>query len=378
MSKKIAILGAGMVGKAIAIDLSKKHEVTSADLDKKSLDYLSGNYKIKTENFDVTDTEKLSAFIKDADLVVSAVPGFIGLQTMIHVISDKKNLIDISFLPEDVLHLDSLAKENRVKGIMDCGVAPGMPNIIAGYHNEMMEISSFEYMVGGLPKTRTFPFEYKAPFSPCDVIEEYTRPARYVENGKIITKPAMSDIELIDFDGVGTLEAFNSDGLRSLMYTLNNIPDMKEKTLRYPGHIRMIQALKAGGFFDKEQVTLNGVSASPYDMTMNVLFKAWRLEPCEPEFTIMRVIIRGIEKGVNKEIIYDLYDEYDTVEKISSMARTTGYTAAAAAEMLLNGVFTQYGMFPPEFVGRQPECFDFIMNYLRERKIIYRKTSKII
>ncbi len=375
---KIIVLGAGMVGKAIAIDLSKKHEVTSADIDIKSLDFLSGNYNIKTIMLDVTNTEELNSTLKSFELVISAVPGFLGLKTMITVIKSKKNLVDISFLPEDVMHLDGLAKENNVTVVMDCGVAPGMPNYIAGFHNELMAIDSMEYMVGGLPKVRTFPFEYKAPFSPCDVVEEYTRPARYMENGHIVVKPAMSDTELIDFENIGTLESFNSDGLRSLVYTLNNIPNMKEKTLRYPGHIRIIQAFKAAGFFDRNPIQINGQSISPFDFTTKLFFKAWKLDPEEHEFTIMRVIIQGIEKGVKKEIVYDLFDEYDSVEKISSMARTTGFTATATAQMILDGVFTDKGVFPPELVGKKPECFNAVLNYLKERNVIYQKSEKIL
>jgi saccharopine dehydrogenase-like NADP-dependent oxidoreductase len=271
-----------------------------------------------------------------------------------------------------------MAKEYGVTVIMDCGVAPGMPNIIAGYHNETMKIENFEYMVGGLPKVRTFPFEYKAPFSPCDVIEEYTRPARYVENGKEIIKPAMSDTELLEFDNVGTLEAFNSDGLRSLIYTLNNIPNMKEKTLRYPGHIRMIQALKAAGFLDNKPMKVKGQEFIPFDITTEILFKAWKLEPEEHEFTIMRVMLQGEENGVKKEIVYDLYDEYDPVEKISSMARTTGFTATAAADMILNDVFKEKGMFPPELVGKNPQCYNYILAYLKERNINYVRSEKIL
>ncbi len=375
---KIIILGAGMVGKAMAIDLSKKHEVTSVDVDSTSLDYLSQNYNVRTKVLDVNDEEVLRTLLKDYDLVISAVPGFLGLKTMINVIKSKKNLVDISFLPEDVLHLDKLAKENNVTVVMDCGVAPGMPNYIAGYHNELMQIERMDYMVGGLPKVRTFPFEYKAPFSPCDVVEEYTRPARYLENGQIVVKPAMSDTELIDFPNIGTLEAFNSDGLRSLVYTLNNIPNMKEKTLRFPGHIRLIQAFKAAGFFDHQPVLVNGNSISPFDFTTKLLFNSWKLNPNEHEFTIMRVIINGLEKGIRKEIIYDLFDEYDEKEKLSSMSRTTGFTATATAQMILDGVFTDKGVFPPELVGKNAKCFDYVINYLKDRNVIYQKTERII
>ena len=374
--KKIIILGAGMVGKAMAIDLSTKYKVKSVDIDKDSLDFLSNNYEIETEILDVTNKKALSDAIKDFDLVISAVPGFLGLQTMKNVIINKKDLVDISFLPEGVLDLDKIAKEHGVTVIMDCGVAPGIPNIIVGYHNEQMKIENFEYMVGGLPKVRAFPFEYKAPFSPCDVIEEYTRPARYVENRQIVTKPAMSDTELIEFENVGTLEAFNSDGLRSLIYTLDNIPNMKEKTLRFPGHIKMIQALKSAGFLDHEPLKVKGKEFIPFDITSEILFKAWKLNPEDREFTIMRIVVQGEENGIKKEIIYDLYDEYDPIKKISSMARTTGFTATAAADMILNNVFNEKGMFPPELVGKNPECYKYILAYLKERNINYIKSER--
>jgi len=374
--KKIIILGAGMVGKAMAIDLSTKYKVKSVDIDKDSLDFLSNNYEIETEVLDVTNEKVLSDAIRDFDLVISAVPGFLGLQTMKSVIRNKKDLVDISFLPEGVLDLDKMAKEHGVTVIMDCGVAPGIPNIVVGYHNEQMKIENFEYMVGGLPKVRAFPFEYKAPFSPCDVIEEYTRPARYVENKQIVTKPAMSDIELIEFENIGTLEAFNSDGLRSLIYTLDNIPNMKEKTLRFPGHIKMIQALKSAGFLDHEPLKVKSKEFIPFDITSEILFKAWKLNPEDREFTIMRIVVQGEENGVKKEIIYDLYDEYDSIKKISSMARTTGYTATAAADMILNNVFNEKGMFPPELVGKNPECYKYILDYLKERNINYIKSER--
>jgi lysine 6-dehydrogenase len=366
---KVIILGAGMVGRAMAVDLSEKHHVTSADIDRNALDMLSG---IQTETLDVRDHKSLSNAIKDKDIVISAVPGFLGLQTMIQVIKGGKNLVDISFLPEDVLYLDSLAKENGVTVVMDCGVAPGLPNYLAGFHNERMKIERFEYMVGGLPKIRTLPFEYKAPFSPCDVIEEYTRPARYVENGSIIVKPAMSDAELVYFDSIGTLEAFNTDGLRSLIHTMKHIPSMKEKTLRYPGHIKLIQALRDAGFFNKEPIIVEGKEVIPFDYTSQVLFDAWKLGPEEPEFTVMRIILNGQEGDMRKDIVYELYDEFDTDTKLSSMARTTGFTATGTAEMILNGVFTEKGVFPPELVGKDMECFEFIIGYLEERNVRFK------
>jgi saccharopine dehydrogenase-like NADP-dependent oxidoreductase len=371
---KIIVLGAGMVGRAMALDLAKKHYVTSADKSKEALASI-GNKKIKTIVADLSDTKKLKILIKDFDLVISAVPGFLGFQTLTTIITSGKNFVDISFLPEDILQLSNLAKKHKVTGIADMGVAPGMPNLIAGYHHSRMKISDFEYMVGGLPEARTFPFEYKAPFSPVDVIEEYTRPARYVENGHMVTKPAMSDPELLDFEGIGTLEAFNTDGLRSLIFTLDGVPNMKEKTLRYPGHIRLVKAFMEAGFFSYEPVKIKNQEIVPFDFTTSLFFKKWKLHPDEHEFTVMRVKVKGKEKGKSKEYVYDLLDRYDDTERISSMARTTGFTGTAGAELILQGLFKEKGVFPPELVGKHENCFHFVMDYLKKRKVTYRKTT---
>jgi len=372
---KIIILGAGMVGRAMALDLSKKHEVTSADKNKNALKNI-GNPKIKTIEADLSDTKKLSKLIQNYNLVVSAVPGFLGFQTLQTIITAEKNFVDISFMPEDILQLDKLAKKHNVIGIADMGVAPGIPNLIAGYHHSRMKIHDFEYMVGGLPETRTFPFEYKAPFSPVDVIEEYTRPARYIENGHMITKPAMSDPELLDFDEIGTLEAFNTDGLRSLIFTLKDIPNMKEKTLRYPGHIRLVKAFMETGFFSMDKINVKGAEVIPFDFTTSLLFKKWKLQPDEHEFTVMRVKVTGKEKGVSKQFTYDLLDRYDDKEKISSMARSTGFTGTAGAELILQKIFTEKGVFPPELVGKHESCFKFVLQYLKQRNVIYKITKE--
>ncbi len=370
---KIIVLGAGMVGKAIAIDLAKKHKVSAADIDQESLSYLSENYQITPIGINLMEEERIHEVVRDFDLVVSAVPGFMGFDTLRTVIEAGKNIVDISFMPEDFMELNALAAKKGVTAITDCGVAPGMPNLIVGYHNELMEIDTFEYVVGGLPFVKVYPFYYKAPFSPVDVVEEYTRPARFVEKGKRMTKPAMSEPEMMFFDKVGTLEAFYTDGLRSLLANMSHIPNMKEKTLRYPGHIQLIQALKTAGFFDKEPITINNRAIRPIDFTSKVLIRDWKLSPDEPEFTVMRIRIDGKEEGEAKEIVYELYDVYDEKEKLSSMARTTGFTATANAELILTGHFGGKGVFPLELIGMDADCFHFVMNYLGERNIVFVK-----
>ncbi|MFO8067708.1 MAG: saccharopine dehydrogenase C-terminal domain-containing protein [Bacteroidales bacterium] len=371
--KKILVLGAGMVGKAIAVDLCKNNKVTSVDLDQNALKMLTDNYPVQTRTFNVTDNKALSELVSDFDFVISAVPGHLGYETLKTIIEAGKDVVDISFMPEDFMDLKEAAASKGVTAIADCGVAPGMPNLIAGYYNEKMKIESLEYVVGGLPKERRYPFYYKAPFSPVDVIEEYTRPARYKENDKILVKPAMSDVEMMEFDKVGTLEAFFTDGLRSLLDTLDKIPNMKEKTLRYPGHIELMKILKKAGFFSDNPVSVNNTEMSPLDFTSKILIDNWKLEPDEHEFTVMRIIIDGLLDNKEKRITYELYDEYDTVTALSSMARTTGFTATACAELVLEGIFDKKGVYPLELIGAHEEAFFFIIDYLKERNVIYNK-----
>src|SRR5437868_2295610 len=367
---QIAILGAGMVGRAMAIDLAGKFNVTSLDVSGHALEILNQRSTlIKTIKADLSDYQNYSTMLSGFDMVISAVPGFMGYRTLEAVINAKKNVVDISFFPEDALELDALIKQNHVTAIVDCGVAPGMSNLILGYHHARMTIKSFECLVGGLPKKRIKPFEYKAPFSPMDVMEEYTRPARYIENGCIVVRPALSDSELVDFEQVGTLESFNTDGLRSLLFTMQGIPFMKEKTLRYPGHIDLMKSLLSAGFFDESPINFKGQMISPREFSSSILFDKWKLGTTEPEFTVMKITITG----ENEKIIYDLYDEYDAVTETSSMSRTTGYTATAALNLLAEKRFTQHGVFPPELVGKDEDCFNFIIKYLKERSVIYKK-----
>lgn len=369
--KKVSVLGAGLVGKAIAIDLHEKFEVHSYDINRTALDFLTKNFGIKTTKIDLFNSNNIRQTIKDADIVVNALPGFMGFQTLKQIIENGKNVVDISFFPEDPFELDKLAKEKDVIAITDCGVAPGMGNIICGFHNKKMQIADYKCYVGGLPFVKEWPFDYKAVFSPIDVIEEYTRPARYIQNNELIIREALSEAEHINFEGAGTLEAFNTDGLRSLMQTMK-IPNMIEKTLRYPGTIEYMKVLRACGFFGKEKVEVKGQKVSPLDLTAKLLFPKWELKQGEEEFTVMRVICEGIEAGKNVKYTYDLFDTFDKETNTTSMARTTGYTCTAAVNLLSENLYKHIGISPPEFLGADEQNFKFIRDYLSDRNVIYK------
>ena len=378
--KNIIVLGAGMVGSTMAIDMAKIHKVTLTDLSLSVLEKISQKHPVITvKQLNVTDKKSLQDLIKKFDLVICAVPGFLGFQTLKWIIDAEMNVIDISFFPENSLELDALAKEKNITAIVDCGVAPGMDNVILGYYNEKMKLSHFECLVGGLPKVKKWPFCYKAPFSPIDVIEEYTRPARYVENSVEVVREPLTDCDYVEFAKVGTLESFNSDGLRSIIHTMPHIPNMKEKTLRYPGHVEYVRVLKESGFFNEENIEVNGTEVSPLDFTSKILFNEWKLGDTEEELTVMRVTLRGEnDKGQSEEVVYNLHDEYCTKTNTSSMARTTGYTATAAANLFLEGLFSEKGVFPPELVGKHEVCYNYFLNYLKERNIHYVKKSRLL
>lgn len=369
--KKIVVLGAGLVGNAIALDLSEQFDVCSADASETALGQLRAR-GIQTVRADLTGRETLQAIVRDCDLVVGALPGFLGFEALKHCIEAGKNVVDISFFPEDPFDLDELARQNGITAVVDCGVAPGMGNIILGYHHARMPVSRFRCLVGGLPMVREWPWEYKAVFSPIDVIEEYIRPARYVEGGRMVVREALSDPELLHFDGIGTLEAFNSDGLRSLLRTMPDIPDMIEKTLRYPGCIEYLQVLRAAGYFSYEPVDVNGQQVRPIDVTARLLFPKWKLKPGEGDFTVMRITVEGVENGRPKTFTYDLLDKYDDATGTISMARTTGFTCTAVANLLLSGQFERKGICPPEYIGETEENFRFILEYLKARGVEYR------
>jgi lysine 6-dehydrogenase len=308
----ITVIGAGLVGSAIVKDLAQEADfcVTVADVNSTALDRLTAKVPVQAVCADVREPGRVAALVAGAGLVICAVPGFMGFETLQRIIDTGKNVVDISFFPEDAFLLDDLAKAKDVTAVVDCGVAPGLSNIIAGYVSSQLErIERFVCYVGGLPVIRHWPYEYKAVFSPVDVLEEYTRPARFVEYGQEVIRPALSDPELLDFPGVGTLEAFNTDGLRTLQRTLD-APFMKEKTLRYPGHINLMRVFRESGFFDTDPLTVGDVSVRPIDVTSKLLFDHWKLRPGEEDFTVMQVIVEGERTGRRLRYTYDRLHRY--------------------------------------------------------------------
>ena len=362
MSYNIIILGGGRVGSAIARDLKETgYTVTVADIDA-GVKQLLAPFGIEYLNLSFSDSHSIAKSVNNYDLVIGAVPGFMGYDVLKTVLESKKNIVDISFMPEDSRNLFKVAKDNGVIAITDAGVAPGLSNLIFGTKlSEFDQLDTAKCYVGGLPQNPQPPWFYKSVFSPIDVIEEYTRPARIVVEGHKVSKPAMTDLESIEFNNIGILDAFNSDGLRSLLDM--PIPNMVEKTLRFPGHIQKIISIRNKGFFEIGKI----------EKTAQSLIEDWESDEGDYDQTIMRLEFIGIIDGKRISKIYNLVDYYDKEKHISSMARTTGYTCTSVANILLSNKFTQTGVYNLESLGSDDEIVQNILQYLAQRNVQFDK-----
>lgn len=380
MKKRVIVLGAGLVGATMARDLAADEslDVTVADVSERNLARLSATPNLTRSQADLGSADAVRKLISPFDLVVGAMPSMLGFMVLRTVIESGKPFSDISFMAEDAMELDALAKQHNVTAVVDCGVAPGLANLIIGDCARRLDVTeNVTFYVGGLPKNPTWPFQYKAPFAPSDVLEEYTRPARLKENGLVVAKPALSEPEILEFPQAGKLEAFNTDGLRSLLKTID-CPNMKEKTLRYPGHIELMRVFRETGLFRKDEIEVRGQKVRPLDVTSKLMFPMWELQPNEPEFTVMRVIVEGRRGTSRTRYTYDLFDENDPATGAHSMARTTGFPCAIVARMILRGEIKEKGVLPPELLGKTPGMLDAVLNELSKRGVTLTNREEAI
>lgn len=373
-----------MVGSVMAADLAADGDidVTIADISTQSLEAAqrraaATGRTIQIQQADLSDVQQVKRLVADCDIVLGALSSRLGFQTLRAVIEAERDYCDISFMPEDAWELDTLAKRHEVTAVVDCGVAPGMSNMLAGYAAAQLDsCDNIEIYVGGLPRERRWPYQYKAGFSPYDVIEEYVRQARVVEHGRIVVKEALSEPELMDFAGVGTLEAFNTDGLRSIAHFLK-APFMKEKTLRYPGHIELMRAFRETGLFSEEPIDLNGIPVRPRELLAKLMFPKWTYQPGEEDLTVMRVIVEGTKTTRRLRYTWDLLDFHDRNTQATSMSRTTAFPCTIVARMILRGELRMPGVNPPELLGSKEGLLTHVLAELGIRGVSFAHHSQV-
>ncbi|RLG40380.1 MAG: saccharopine dehydrogenase family protein [Thermoproteota archaeon] len=368
------------MGKAIAYDLYERVTGSNLLLVDKSRESLDEARKLVNKAdirvADLSNAEEIYRIIKDVDAAVSALPGKFGKIAWIAAVKAGVDMVDVSYSPDDPMHFHVQANDAGVTIVPDAGVAPGLSNMMAGRaYAQLEEVRELKIYVGGIPENPIPPLGYLVTWSPEDLIEEYVRPARVVKDGNIVEKPAVSELEKVIIPGVGELEAFLTDGLRTMLKTLKGVKLMEEKTLRWPGHAEKIELLKTLGYLDRKPVDLNGTGIPPADMTAK-LFRE-RLKGDSRDIVVLRVIASGRSSLNDIEIEYRMVDRYDESTGFSAVARTTAFVATGILKLITEGAIPGPGVIPPEVIGMDENLFSSVAEWLSWRgiKILERITE---
>lgn len=339
------VLGAGKMGKAIAYDLMK-NGVEIRICDAKQVNF--PNFFI----LDVRDENRLIEEMRKEDIVISALPYDFNYRIARVALKTGTNFIDLggnSYIVRKELKLHEKAKEAKITIIPDCGLAPGMTNIISHeiWRNGAREV---HIRVGGLPQHPDKPLNYALFFSIHGLINEYVEDSVIVREGRIMKKESLTGLEKIKFEDFPEMEAFYTHGGTStLPKTLYGIKELDYKTIRYEGHCEKMMLLKKLGFFDEQA----------RQFTEKILEKAL---PKNKKDVVLARIYGNDEK-------MELIDYYDEKNGFSAMARTTGFPTAIIAKMILDGEIKE-GAFPPEI----SVDFQKFIEELKKRGIVWRKT----
>jgi lysine 6-dehydrogenase len=368
---RVVVLGTGLIGRIICEDLLDEPgmEILAVDGQDGSLALLPDHPRLERRRADLGDAAQVKLLAAEGDLAVGAVPGALGRGMQRGVLAAGRPLVDISFAPEDPLELHQEVAAAGLPFVVDCGLAPGLSNLLVGREASRLEkIDEVLIMVGGLPVQRDWPWEYRFVFSPGDVIEEYTRPCHIRVAGQEVTCDPLTEIELVDFAGVGTLEAFLTDGLRTLLHTIP-ATTLREKTLRYPGHAERMRALKDTGFFSTEPLSLPGGTVAPRALTESLFRSAMALPAGERELSVLRVEVEGTDAaGTAHKIRWDLLDTTDDHGR-TSMSRTTGFPCAEAVRLVAAGLWKRPGVSPPELLGAETGACEAMLAGMERRGI---------
>lgn len=358
------------MGSVIGWDLARSNDVDSvvvADIDEARLEALrmrAPGKKLSVQKLDIKDREKVVKFLRGFDVAASALPHGIVHHSDLAAVAAGTKMLNIAFEDEQ-MELDSAAKKSGALLIPGCGVAPGLGAILLAHALESLGGGDEGHiLVGGLPQDPKPPFGYRLVFSIVGLLREYIEDARVYRDGKLVKVRPFSTVESVEFPKpIGTLEAFCTDGLASLVYTMKGMRVLDEKTLRWPGHVEKMNLLLESGYFEKEKVRAGGVEVSPLELSWAVLGRKLS-EGDARDMTVMRVIAKG-KRG---EVVYDMLDRYDEKNGVSSMGKTTAYTGSIVAQMVGRGDIKGKGVVPPE-TAVAGASVDYLLSELDRRGV---------
>ncbi len=382
---KVLILGAGMMGRAIAYDLSRFSDFDDIVLgEKDSKTRLSAKRflqetGVKLIAVNAESSSKIKRVLQKGDVIISALPYTYNYRLARLAIQTKTHFIDLggnNTIVENERRLCNLAKKNNVTIIPDSGLAPGLVSIITrDIVDHLDTINSVRLRVGGLPRHPKPPLKYQIVFSPYGLINEYVEDALILDRGKILQKKSMTEVETLQFpQPFGTMEAFlTSGGCSTLPYTYKRtIKYLDYKTIRYPGHCEKIKVILDLGFTDEKKINCAGQMIAPRDVFAAILMK--NIPSTGEDVVLLKVMSEGIKQGKKRLREYLLIDSYDKKNNITAMMRTTGYPVAITAQMIANGTIQEHGVFCPEEIVPPTDFF----NELKKRDIMLSITDRSV
>ena len=378
---KFLVLGAGAQGSACAFELLQRPEVDRvvlADLDVNEprpflKHFLGGALELLT--LDATDEVAVRRALESVGGVASALPYYFNLDMTRLAIESKANFCDLGGNTEIVDQQRKMtveAQERDVSVVPDCGLAPGMVNILAqGGIDALDETESVKIYVGGLPQVPEPPLNYQLVYSLEGVLDYYTTPVLVLEGGEVIDKEPLTGVETVTFEALGELEAFlTAGGISRMPYRYRGlIPSMSYKTLRYPGHCELMKSMRNLGLMDLDPVEIGGASVVPRDLLIKVLDTKLR-KPSGKDLVVMRVVVDGAIDGASRTVTYEMVDYYDQDQEITAMMRTTGYSLGATAYMQAAGLI-------PKGVHTPSECVpaEMYIQQLANRGIVIERSE---
>ncbi len=340
----------------------KKHDITIIDADPLNLSMLRSMPGLRKIKCNVKNRVRFLKTVREYELLVGALPAALGYYLMKCAITVGIDLVDMSYLAEDPFRLHGQAKKNKIRIVPDAGYAPGLSNVLVGRtFKEWEGLDRVKIMVGGIPQKPVPPFNYRITWSPADLLDEYIRPSRIKDNYRSRFVPTLSGIEEFNIPGIGKLECFYTDGLRTLLKTIK-ARNMEEKTIRYAGHVNMIQTILQAGFAEGKNTKVKNLSVNRREYLISFL-KEELSRGSIKDLTILK-----IELGkAKKKRRYLCIDRYDCKKNITSMARMTAYSAAIFAQCTKK--YPGFGVVPPEYLGMNDEIYRFIIKELSSYKI---------
>jgi lysine 6-dehydrogenase len=375
------VLGAGLQGSACAYDLLQNPQVTEvrlADLHTAHLAPFLARYsgdRLVFTPLDVRDREAVLALMGQCDAVMSAIPYYLNFELAELAVEAGVHFADLGGNTEIVFKqktLDARAKKKNITVIPDCGLAPGMVNILAEYGITQLDtVESVRIFVGGLPQNPEPPLNYQIVYSLEGVLDYYTTLSWVLRGGKRTQVTALSEIEPVEFGGrVGELEAFHTaGGLSTMAFRYEGkVPTMEYKTLRYPGHAKIMEAIRELGLLELNPVDVKGMKVVPRDLVVAAMGPRLT-KPDGHDLVALRVLVEGSKAGKRKKIGWELVDYYDDKHGISAMERSTGYSLSITGQMQARGEIGKAGVFTPD-EAIPPAKY---MSELAERGVVIRE-----